>query len=129
MDRKELNQDNIEIGKRVLMGLDSDLFPVTAAFWLLDTEALRWKYIVATPVLDEIGPLETYRKFFVELRKIMDPDNAFSKAVSVVSPSHPLIRLLRGAINTGRDSVSGIRFTGNAINNQYIEDVYLYRIS
>ena len=130
MDRKELNQEKIDLGKKVLIGLDQDEFPVAAAFWLLDTDAASWKYMIASSVLDEVGPIAAYQKFLQELEKIVDPrHDDFSHHVSLISPSSPLVRLLKVAVNTGPTSVSGIRFTGNVINNQYIDDAYLYRVS
>ncbi|HTE21624.1 MAG TPA: hypothetical protein VK674_01140 [Candidatus Limnocylindria bacterium] len=127
MDRKELREDYIELGKKVLEGLNSD-FAVTSAFWFLLPDS-GWRFVVATPVLDRDGPAKAYETLQTKLSAILGTDNSFINNVSVVSPSNSLIKLLKSAINTGPDSISGIRFTGNVINSQYIEGAYIYRIS
>ncbi len=129
MDRKELSEESIQLGRKVLIGLDQAHFPVTAAFWLLLPETEGWRYVIATKLIDELGPIEAYGKLQKELVKILGKDNIFIKYTSIVSPTHPLISLLRVAIQTGPESISGIRFTGNVINGQYIDDAYIYRVS
>ena len=47
--------------------------------------------------------------------------------ISVVEDNDPLIFLLRKAVRTS-EGVSGIRFSQNAINGQFIEDAYIYRL-
>jgi hypothetical protein len=47
--------------------------------------------------------------------------------ISLVSPNDDLVKLLKAAIKTG-PGVSNIRFTGNVINNVFIEDAYIYRV-
>ena len=128
MDRKELREDYVDLGKKVLIGLDESNFKVTSAFWFLLTDS-GWRFVIATPVLDEDGPTKAYQALQTKLTTILGTDSPFINNVSIVSPSHPLIKLLKLAINTGADSVSGIRFTGNVVNNQYIEDAFIYRIS
>jgi hypothetical protein len=128
MDRKELNNENIELGKTILQGLDKDKFPVTAAFWLLDTDIGTWRYVLASPIFDKLGPIAAYKKLIAEIGEILGKSN-FSKAVTLTSPNNAFIRLLKVAINTGPESISDIRFTGNSINNHYIDDAYLYRVS
>jgi hypothetical protein len=130
MDRKELTSEDIEKGKKLLLGLDRDNFPVSAALWLLDTEVSVWRYLIASSELDELGPIGAYNKLQAEMTRVLGHDSiVFSKVVTILSPANPLIKLLQKAISTGGpESVSGIRFTGNVIDNQYIDDAYLYRV-
>jgi hypothetical protein len=50
------------------------------------------------------------------------------KDISVVDSNDQLISLLRTAIKTN-DGISGIRFSRNTINLNYIEDAYIYRLT
>ncbi|HZM63530.1 MAG TPA: hypothetical protein VFB59_00165 [Candidatus Saccharimonadales bacterium] len=129
MDRKELSEESIKLGKKVLVGLDKAKFPVTTAFWFLDAESTSWRYIVASKLLDDLGPIEAYGKLQKQLLKILGKNSIFIKNVSIVSPAHPLINLLKIAVRTEPTWIGGIRFTGNVINGQYIDDAYLYRVS
>jgi hypothetical protein len=45
----------------------------------------------------------------------------------MVSPKHPLLQLLKGAIQTG-PGINGIRFSRNMINGTYIDDAFIYRL-
>ena len=49
-------------GKLLLELLDEEKgIPITAAFWLLDSENRTWRYILASPIVDTQGPLEAYK--------------------------------------------------------------------
>jgi hypothetical protein len=129
MDRKELTEENIELGKKVLKGLDKEGFHAVAAFWLLAQGTEGWRYVIASEWIDKYGPIDTYGKLQDQLIAILGKENIFIKYTSLISPTHPLINLLKVAIQTDPRSVSGIRFTGNVINGQYIDDAYIYRMS
>jgi hypothetical protein len=128
MDSKELRNDFIDIGGRVLAGLDDSDINVSSAFWFLLPDS-GWRLVIATSIFDEVGANGAYETLLKKVAGILGGDNAFINSISIVSPSHPLVQLLRSAINTGPDSNSGIRFKGNIINGQLIEDAYIYRVS
>ena len=52
-----------------------------------------------------------------------------AERVTLVSPSEPLVSILRMAVGTPPNAVSGIVFRNNVINNVLIEDAYIYRSS
>lgn len=127
MDKTALVDKNMEEGKRLLVALDSAGFRVLAALWFYVAEDEEWRFMVASPMMDEKGPKESYASIQETLARLSPPSNISLKQIWVVSPSHDLIRLLRSAIRTG-PGVSGTRFTGNTVNNVFIEDAYIYRM-
>jgi hypothetical protein len=79
-------------GEELLRALDKAEFPVDAAFWLLDVETERWKYFIASPVVDKEGPLHVYR----ELQKYIGASSELAlQDIAVVSPRDRTVELLR----------------------------------
>ena len=130
MDRKELTTEDIEKGKKLLLGLDRDKFPVSAAFWFLDTEVSVWRYLIASSELDQLGPIGAYNKLQAEMIRVLGHDSiVLSKAVKIQSPGNPLIELLQKSHQYRRSGICERNsFYGNVIDNQYIDDAYLYRV-
>ncbi len=127
MDKTALVEKNIEEGRRLLLALDSAGFRVLAALWFYVAEDEEWRFTIASPVIDEKGPRGSYAFIQETLAQLSPPSEISLKQISLVSPSHDLVKLLRIAIRTG-PGVSGIRFTRNTVNNVFIEDAYIYRM-
>lgn len=126
--KNELRVDQIDLGKKVLEDLSSRM-PIAVAFWYLLPDS-GWRYVLASPQFDKLVSVDAYEALQEELDNISDPEEStFINNVSIVKTSHPLVGLLKQAINTGSEAISGIRFTGNVINDQYIKDAYIYRVS
>jgi len=87
----------------------------------------EWRFMVASPLVDQRGTKESYAFIQGVLALLSPPSGISLKQVSVVSPKHELLKLFRVAVRTG-PGISGIRFTGNTINNVFIEDAYIYRV-
>ena len=115
------------IGRRRLSFGGSSRFRIKAAFWWYLPESLEWRLVIATPLVDEEGPLATYR----DIQKVLTwhPDlNLSLQNISVLSPKDKLVRLFRKAVQIAPDPV-GVRFTRSALDGTYIEDAYVYRLS
>jgi hypothetical protein len=128
MDRSQLTPDMIELGASLLRTLDSSRIPVTAAFWFLMPDK-SWRYLIASPLFNPLKPEDFYRSTQPVVSKALSANTTLISSLSVMPPDHPLVQLLKAAIVTGQDSISGIRFTANTINGQFIEDAYIYRLS
>jgi len=127
MDKNPLVREDIEDGKRLIKALDESSFPVEAALWFYFTDSDEWRFLLATPLVDDKGPTRTYASI-QSMMADMKPSLGISlKRISVLSPKNELIQLLRIAIRTGA-GISEIRFTRNTINNVFIEDALIYRI-
>lgn len=126
MDTKILVDKYINDGKALLKSLDSKKFPVNAAMWFYDENSDSWKYVISSPKVDEEGPLKVYQ----DIQSYLGNKSDISlKDISVVSPNNNLMLMLKKAINTGKTAISGIRFSNNTINNYFIEDAYIYRMT
>ena len=83
----------------------------------------------ASPAVRKDGPKNVYRKIQSVLSKMSGGESIITLSnISVVEDNDPFISLLRIAIRTG-DGISGIRYSRNVIRGQFIEDVYIYRMS
>ena len=126
MVRTTLVKEWIEAGKSLTQALDQANFQVDASLWFYDLNTDQWRLMIASPLVDKEGPLEAYRAIQKALDGLEQEDLRLSD-ISVVSPNHHLIELLRAAVRTG-PGISGVRFTRNRINDQFIEDAYIYRL-
>lgn len=126
MDKTVLVEKAIKEGGKLLEALDKAGFKVEAAMWFYVTESDEWRLFIASPFVETDGPTAAYGSIQTVLATLK-PSEISLRNISVLSPKHHLISLLRIAIRTG-PGISGIRFTRNVINNTLIEDAYIYRI-
>jgi hypothetical protein len=128
MDKTTLVEKSINEGKRLIESLDKAGLIINAAMWFYLSDTSEWRLFLASPLVDKDGPKKAYSSIQAILESLSPPSEISLKEISVVSPSHQIIRLLKIAIHTG-PGISGIRFTQNVINNTLIEDAYIYRIT
>lgn len=116
------------VGRKLVELLDTASLDVTSALWLYRPESSDWVLLLAFPEAESLGPRAVYekvQKVLASNRKVLEPLTLAD--VVVTGPSEPLLRLLRGAVQTG-PGISEIRFTGNRIDNTLIEDALIYRL-
>ena len=123
---KALSQDMISAGAELTKKLAEKL-SIRAAFWFLVAETETWRFIVSTPETDTQGPKKVYSTIQKVLSKQRGLPAFLLSDISVVSPQHPLVQVLKSAIGTA-PGVSGVRFSRNTVNGQFIEDAYIYRV-
>lgn len=126
MDSKILVDKNITDGRKLLESLDAYKYPVNAAMWFYDQNSDTWKYIISTSKIDKEGPLKVYQDIQSYIKHNI---NIPLKDITVVSPENNLMKILKSAIKTNPHAISGIRFSKNTIDNFFIEDAYIYRMS
>lgn len=114
------------IGRRRLNVIGPSHFRVQAAFWWYSAESLDWRLVIATPLVDEKGPLEAYK----DMQKVLiwHPDlNLSLQNISVLSPKDERVKAFKKALKIAPDPV-GVRFTRSSLNGTYIDDAYVYRL-
>ena len=127
MDKTVLVERDIQEGKDLVEALDKTEFKVDASLWFYSSDSDEWRLLIASPFVEENGPRKSYGFIRSVLTQPSLPSGISLKNISVLSPDHQLIKLLKTVFSTGPD-IAGIRFTRNVINNTLIEDAYIYRI-
>jgi hypothetical protein len=127
MDKPTLVDDDRKAGEELLGVLDRARLKVRAAFWLYLPEADEWRLFLALPMVARKGPREAYGRIQTYLRQMGGKELSL-RNISVVAPNDNMVKLLGSVVKTG-PGISGIRFTGNVINNVLIEDAYIYRVA
>ena len=127
--REALTNEMIETGAELTRRLIAAQLSFNACLWLYLPESSKWRLMIGSPEVTRHGPRKVYRKVQSVLSEPPEDLPRISLMdISVVEDNDPLISLLRRVVKTG-DSVSGIRFSQSAINGQFIEDSYIYRLT
>src|SRR5437879_11296410 len=72
MDQDPVVSEQTESGKRLIEALAAAGFDVRVAFWAKPSDDGKWFLYLASPAVDEKGPLAAYRFVFDVLRQIPD---------------------------------------------------------
>ncbi|MBP2701877.1 hypothetical protein [Photobacterium lucens] len=124
---ERLTDSMMKAGAELVARLDKNNADVKSAFWFYLSEDQVWKFIVASPQVDTIGPREYYKKINEANLLAEDTENVISlNDIGVSNTQNQIVQTLKFAIGTG-DGISGIRFSRNTINGIFIEDTYIYR--
>ena len=130
MDKTTLvgpDSDRIRQGNEFLVELEKSGFPVHAALWLYASEQYSdWRLVIASPLVDEKGPLAAYKKLDSILHKSRPDLVLWMQCVQLVSPRDALIRDLDKTYFRGRPTPEGISLIGSTAGNTYIEQAHLY---
>lgn len=120
MVKTALVEKYINDGRILIGALESENFPIDIAMWLYSEEPDEWQLVIATPLVDEVGLRETYRKIQSVLEDL--PSRSISLIdVTILSPRDRLINAIKSNIGHSRDiTLKGTVFDGILINNAYI---------
>ena len=126
MASQSLLNAQVEQGKTTLSALDAAGLDVRAAYWIFDDDSQTWRFTLAEPTVDVKGTHALYESMARALGG--RPDALPLREVYVVSPDDRLVSLVRMAIATPGNAVSGITFTGNVVKGNRIPDMFIYRM-
>jgi hypothetical protein len=100
-------------GEILIKELDQSHINVYAAFWLYDSEADRWRLMIASKNSDFASP----KKAYIQINDVLESMKSrgitvnFSlENITVVSPIDPLITGLKKAVTTVPEDSSGFVF-------------------
>ena len=116
----------VKIGRRQSTFGGASHFRIKAAFWWYFSKSDEWRLVVATPLVDEMGPLATYKDIQITLSWHRELRLSL-QSISVVSAKDDRVRAFNKAMKISPDP-DGVRFTRSALNGTYIEDAYVYRL-
>lgn len=124
---ESLSDSMIKAGAKLVERLDAEQSDIKSAFWLYYSEDKAWKLIIASPLVDSLGPREYYKKIVGANSSASVEEEVISlNDIGVTNTANQIVQLLKFAIGTG-GGISGIRFSRNTINGHFIEDSYIYR--
>jgi hypothetical protein len=89
VDTVTLVEVQINDGQRLLDRLKEEGVVVSAACWLKPVEEDRWSLYVATPAVDEKGPMEAYRQVHGVLRSLGNA-SITSSDIKLIGEKHPV---------------------------------------
>lgn len=94
--KDQLTRDMIEAGDELTKRLRSDKdFDLLCSLWLYTSEFNRWQLVVATPIVDNSGPIQAYRV----IEGIVGSDWPYPDVplyeISILRSNHSLVRALR----------------------------------
>lgn len=130
MDKEEnikLDQSLIEDGKKLIEILDKSEIKPSSAIWFYLKDPKTWRLLIASTYFDHLEPQKSYMKFINKINDLKFTRLEISN-ISLLPSNDPLINLLKIAIRTDENSISGITFTSNTINGVFIDDAYIYRL-
>lgn len=116
----------IKDGEKILRQLDADRFNVDSALWFFETEKEKWVLLIATPLVNSIGPKKSYAKIKKSIDKLALESTTLE--VGLIKPDHDLLRVLKSALRVGPE-IARVRFTNSVINGMLIEDALIYKLS
>jgi hypothetical protein len=123
----EPDRDRVARGDELLAELAKARFAVHAALWLYSPDLYSdWRLVIATPLVDQVGPLAASKRLDRVLRKNRPDLLLWLQWVQLVSPKDSLIRDLDKAYfhRTAMPRISSI--SGSTAGSTYIEQAYLY---
>lgn len=121
-----LVERHVEEGEKLVRALDVVGFPVVAALWRFLPEEEEWRLLIASPKVNELGPLAVYT---VIQEVLIEQKIALRlSSISAVRSDEPLVSELR--IFAGTDPapfLGGTYLQKVVIGDKYIEGAYVYR--
>jgi hypothetical protein len=139
MDQDPLVTDRITIGRRLIDALLGDNFVVKVALWAKPTEQGRWYLYLASPIVDEQGPLAAYKRLVrimrsnpdlsppwidsVDVRLIGLNDSIAAAASDLLRPSVPDSPF---AVQNPKPFPGMTRYGGSTLGGVDIEGAILY---
>jgi hypothetical protein len=122
-----VDKSNIDLGRRVIAALSRAGIPVAVGLWAFTSEAEEWRLTIATPLVDELGPLAAYGKVRKALQKAAVEDEFPLRRIFLRSPKDRVLRSLqresRALGNLGHEDY---RMVNASIEGSFVEDAYLY---
>lgn len=127
--KEQLTDAMIDAGAALTEKLDEMGVPITAAFWLFDSEVNEWRLVFVSPDAATKGPREVHSKIGQASERLREKAAAIPwLAIRLMDAHADLVRDLRVRFKTG-DGVSRIRFSKDVINGHYFDDTLIYRVA
>ncbi|MGA2353378.1 MAG: hypothetical protein ABSG02_02710 [Terriglobales bacterium] len=119
-----VDKSSINLGRKVIAALSREGIPVTIGLWAYSSQSEEWQLTIATPLVDELGPLAAYGRVQKALQRTGVENEFPLRRIFLRSPKDRVLRLLqRESRLWGREDY---RLVNASIEGSFIEDAYLY---
>lgn len=126
MVENTLVTEDIDAAGRLVTFLDEHGLRVRAALWLYDSDAERWRFVIAFQ-----ESRKDVTSFYLDVAKATAKAGADDlldlSRVDIVDSERSIFTALKGVIAV--EGNSRVRFSKNRINGIYLEDALIYRLS
>jgi hypothetical protein len=126
MAEDALVSEDIDAAGRLIAYLDAQNMPIKGAMWLYDTDAERWRFVIAFR-----EKREDLASFYIDVAKLTNNAEADDlldlSRVQIVDSDKSIFGALHGAFHI--EGNSRVRVSHNRINGVYLEDALVYRLS
>ncbi|HLN26739.1 MAG TPA: hypothetical protein VK395_03285 [Gemmataceae bacterium] len=127
MDTESLVEKLIDDGEKLVERISLGGFPVTAAFWLRASENERWYFYIVSPLVDDEGLAQAYRRLHPFVWGVSEPLWIDPLEIKLIGPSNPIAQDVLAIHRRAPGSrVSPIRWGGKMLGNLSVEGAYLY---
>jgi hypothetical protein len=124
MDNATLVEADVSTGTKALKALDDAGLRVKVALWMSSPSYYDWKFVIASPELDQEDLLKAYERVVVRLQSAFKHE---LPPILILRMKDPLIRELRQVFSK-TESVEGMRLGGQSIGDTFLHNAYVYRI-
>jgi hypothetical protein len=119
-----VDKNSIDLGRRMIAELSRAGIPVAVGLWAFAPQSEEWQLTIATPLVDELGPLAAYGKVRKVLEKSGVEDHLPLRSIFLRSPKDRVLRSLQKESRAlGHEDY---RLVNAAIEGNFVEDAYLY---
>lgn len=104
MAAKSLSNDDLALGRAVLLATDSLGMSVEGAFWLYEDEEDNWNYFLITSLFNRMGPRSIYLKLNKALSEVLSEREIDSFTFYIADPHEEVANMVRKQISTSSHS-------------------------
>jgi len=119
MVNKQLSEEQIDLGRTILLSADAAGVDPEGAYWLFDRESEAWDLFISTSLIDGIDVRELYKNFGAILSKKLSCEDAGNITFILIDPDDSIPSKFREQILTDHSSTHArdakININGNSL--------------
>lgn len=100
MAKRVLQDNEIALGRAILLATDAMDMSAEGAFWLYDKGESVWRFFLVTSMFSKIDPREVYSCLDAALSKILSEHEVREQSIFIASPEEKLVKDIQAQINT-----------------------------
>lgn len=127
MVKEVLVDKQIEAGQVLTERLDKSGFPITASFWLFDSDTNDWRLTIALEAVDQVGVGP--RKVYARIQDILSEESELSRVLDLqdIHLAGPMDNLIRDFRKLRQRKLGVVRLKRTVVGGRYVEDAYVYK--